>query len=589
MWNMGKILIKVWFVSFFIFFFSSFFSFDLIKAQPLNGSNPKLLVIISSNERTINENQRMVDLLLSHFSDNITFRSAKEVKKEDFNDVDYLFYFGMDREVIPKETVDNLSSFQGTVVSIGYNFEQLGEKFHFIQQYSLPVSINEVRISNDEIDKLMFPSEPILNLKILDPTNTKVLAWGLDKENQYPLFIQHNQTYYFASHLLNYPFSIPFAEILHDVLDIDHHEHGKRYGYIRLEDIHPLVDPKPLMKIAQLLKEKNIPYMIAVIPVYTNPKTKKQYHFSDSPKLLQTLKFMQDNGGSIVLHGYTHQFRLSETGEGFEFWDVDHNMPIYHYPDGKVELKTRADFFSEEEYEQYLQKQKEFERNYIEKKLVKGIEELANYGLYPLAFEAPHYTMSQHGYQVTSQFFSTYVGQVQLSDQDWRNMDTAPYMTSPQFLNGMKLLPETIGYVEDKEDSIEQMITYANQYLFIRDGMVAGFYHPYLGFERFQELLTRLEKFPNIEWIDLKNFKNEVKTNRVKITSNNGEMNIDIHHFQLFKESFKYLEYHINNSIVSVLWVFAGIGAFGIVTFIYCIIKIQWKTNRSLKRGGAIG
>ena len=30
--------------------------------------------------------------------------------------------------------------------------------------------------------------------------------------------------------------------------------------------------------------------MLAVIPVYTNPETGKQYHFGDSPKLLKVLK-----------------------------------------------------------------------------------------------------------------------------------------------------------------------------------------------------------------------------------------------------------------------------------------------------------
>ena len=30
---------------------------------------------------------------------------------------------------------------------------------------------------------------------------------------------------------------------------------------------------------------------------------------------------MQDDA-AIIMHGYTHQFYDSETGEGFEFWDV---------------------------------------------------------------------------------------------------------------------------------------------------------------------------------------------------------------------------------------------------------------------------
>jgi len=587
---MGKIRIKGWCVSFLICIFLPFFSYNKqIEAQQPNQGGPKVLVIFSSKNEKIDEHQRMLDLLLSHYSSNISFRSTKDVIEEDLKDIEYLFYYGHYREVIPKEAVSLISSFQGTVVSIGYNFEQLDEKYHFIKQLSDQVNIDQIILNNNQNDKLNIQSKQIVNLQLVDKDHTKVLVWGKDGTNQYPLFVQNNQTFYLASNELTPPLSFPFAEILHDVFDTHHRNHEKQYGYIRLEDIHPLVDPEPLMEIAKLLDKKNIPYMIAVIPVYTNPITKKQYHFSDSPKLLKTLKYMQDHGGSIVLHGYTHQFRQSETGEGFEFWDVDYNMPIYHHHDEDVKIKSRHDFNNDEEFEQYLQRQKEFEKTYIERKLVNGIEELANFGLYPLAFEAPHYTMSQHGYKVISQFFSTYVGQVQLSDKDWRIMHTAPYITSPQFLHGMMLLPETIGYVNDEQGVIDEMMNEADPYLFVRDGMIAGFYHPYLGVERFKELLTRLERLPNIEWIDLKQYNNHVKTERVKITSNNGEIIVDIHRFKLFQESFEYLDYHLKNFMNLVFWVFAGIGAFGILSFVLCILKVHLSTNRSSKRGGVIG
>ncbi|WP_130860209.1 DUF2334 domain-containing protein [Gracilibacillus phocaeensis] len=61
-----------------------------------------------------------------------------------------------------------------------------------------------------------------------------------------------------------------------------------------------------------------MPYLVAVIPVYTNEEGQTK-HLLDSPKLAKTLKYMQDNGASMVLHGYEHQYLSSETGEGFEF------------------------------------------------------------------------------------------------------------------------------------------------------------------------------------------------------------------------------------------------------------------------------
>lgn len=65
-----------------------------------------------------------------------------------------------------------------------------------------------------------------------------------------------------------------------------------------------------------------MPYMITVIPVYKDPDTGKIIHLKDKPELVNLLRSMQDDGAAIIMHGYTHQFYDSETGEGFEFWDV---------------------------------------------------------------------------------------------------------------------------------------------------------------------------------------------------------------------------------------------------------------------------
>ena len=86
--------------------------------------------------------------------------------------------------------------------------------------------------------------------------------------------------------------------------------------------------------------------MVAVIPIYTDPESGETHTFADSPELLKTLKEMQRDGGSIVLHGYTHQFRSSETGEGFEFWDVENNTPIYSPADEPFILQKEENFAS---------------------------------------------------------------------------------------------------------------------------------------------------------------------------------------------------------------------------------------------------
>ncbi|SDJ86621.1 DUF2334 domain-containing protein [Natronincola ferrireducens] len=558
-----------------ILLISLFSTSTSVKAhRGLVKETPNILVVFSSRNDEIDEHQRILDMLLGGFTDNIVFKASSQVVKNDLEEVTHLFYYGQQREVLPQTFLEIVGDYTGVMVVIGYNVEQIGNRFSFLDLLTDKAIIHQITLGDNPNKQLSFIPQIIFNIALVDNQKARVLLLGKNKNNEYPVFVQHGKNYYLASHYIKSPFSIAFAEVLYEVFQ----EEGQvqNPAYIRLEDIHPLVDPEKMMDIAKILKEKNIPYMITVIPVYTNPETGRRYHFSDSPKLLRVLKYMQRNGGSIVLHGYTHQFRLSETGEGFEFWDVEYNMPIYHGQDDEVVVKTREDFSSEEEYEDYLSQQKAFERNYIETRITRGIQELANYGLYPLAFEAPHYTMSQHGYEVISEYFSTYVGQLQISDDDWRIMTTVPYMTKPTFLHGMTLIPETIGYVDpDNPQSIEKMLSLAQDYQFVRDGMVGGFYHPYLGVELFIELIEEIEKIPNISWIDLREINNRVNAENVEIISKNGQLFVNINRVGLFLTSRDYLAYHIKVVIKTVMWGIAGIGSSAVIIFIFSIFISQ--------------
>ena len=52
---------------------------------------------------------------------------------------------------------------------------------------------------------------------------------------------------------------------------------------------------------------------------------------------------MQDDGAAIIMHGYTHQFYDSETGEGFEFWDVKQTN---QFVNRSMKTKTKDDFLT---------------------------------------------------------------------------------------------------------------------------------------------------------------------------------------------------------------------------------------------------
>ena len=533
---------------------------DIVKINP----DTNVLVVYSTEHWEVDENIRLLDLSIGHFSNNTEYINVHNLEQSDLEDKTHLFYYGHIKEELPPTFSEAISSFDGPIMAISYNTEQLGEKYSFmgVGEEKTITKIDYLR--DQEKSKEISPNTVFET--VLDE-DTEVLVQGDGEEGTFPLIMRNGENYYLAADSFDRPYSGYFSQTLNIFFDVGPTDITP--AYIRLEDVHPLSDPKRLQAVAEELAKRDIPYMIAVIPVYTDPDSGRRYHFENQREVLKVLKYMQDNGGSVVLHGYTHQFRDSETGEGFEFWDVENQMPIYHGPEDKVIQRSEDDFESKEKYEAYMSTNKEYERRYIEERLTRGVQELANYGLFPLAFEAPHYTLSQHGYEVASNFFSTYVGQVQLSDENWEIMDTTPYASRPTILNGMLLLPETIGYVQpEADDPVNDMMESADFYQVTDGGMIGGFYHPYLGLEGLQEVLDEMEKIENIEWIDLKEMNNTVVVDNVRIQSGNGEIIAEVNNVGLVSISYDFLHYHIIETIIVITWIIAVIGIVAVLMFL---------------------
>lgn len=548
---------------------------DIIKVNP----DAEVLVVFSTEHWVVDENIRLLDLSIGHFSNNIEYKNVHEVEPSDLEDKTHLFYYGHIKEKLSPTFSEAISSFDGPTLTIGYNTEQLGEKYSFLNVGGEKTITKLDYLGDQEKSREITPN--IVFDTTLDE-NAEVLVQGDGEEGIFPLVMRHNETYYLAADSFDRPYSAYFSQVLNTFFDVEATD--KTPAYIRLEDVHPLSDPKRLRAAAEELAKRDIPYMIAVIPVYTDPITGRRYHFEDQREVLKVLKYMQDNGGSVVLHGYTHQFRDSETGEGFEFWDVENQMPIYHGPKDKVVQLSEDDFESEEKYEAHMSANRNFERQYIEERLTRGVQELANYGLYPLAFEAPHYTLSQHGYRVVSDFFSTYVGQVQLSDENWEIMDTTPYASQPTILNGMLLLPETIGYVQpEAEDPVNDMMESADFYQVTEGGLIGAFYHPYLGVEGLQVVLDEMETIENIEWIDLKEMNNTVVVDNVKIQSGKGEIIAEVNNLGLMSTSYDFLHYHIIETVIVITWIIAVIGITAVLMFLSFTFYLGVRRRRSEK------
>ena len=205
---------------------------------------------------------------------------------------------------------------------------------------------------------------------------------------------------------------------------------------------------------------------------------------------------MQDKGGSVILHGYTHQIGNEEvSGEGYEFWDMKNDKHI----DEDIEI-------------------------YVKDRILSGLRLCINNGIYPLGFEAPHYAMNIHGYKEIKKYFSTYVGQYQ--NNDYNFVTNSPPYTIENSNAFNKLIPENLGYVDDTDMfSIDKIKENLKKLSMVRGYSGGFFFHPYLDIEYLKEVVEYL-KDERVEFIDLKEQDNYVKVDDINIISKNGNIKV---------------------------------------------------------------
>ncbi|GAH39457.1 unnamed protein product, partial [marine sediment metagenome] len=208
---------------------------------------------------------------------------------------------------------------------------------------------------------------------------------------------------------------------------------------LRLEDISPATENCNLRSINEFLKQKSVPYHIAVIPVYVNPKENLRENISEDPALVKILKSMQSNNAKLVLHGYTHQYD-GETAIDYEFWDELRNRPV-----------------------------KEDSEEFAQERVISALNLLRKAGLTTDIWETPHYTASDLDYKVFERIFPIIY--------DMRNGINVPFV----FKRGNTIFsPIDLGYVSCPE-SINEIITKARKiHDCFEDASVSFFYHPYL-------------------------------------------------------------------------------------------------------------
>jgi uncharacterized protein YdaL len=253
---------------------------------------------------------------------------------------------------------------------------------------------------------------------------------------------------------------------------------------VRIEDVSAETDPAALQAIADYLSSESVPFGIALIPFYQDPNgyysggRPERIHIKDAPAVVSALKYAGGKGGTIVLHGYTHQWSnvanpySGVSADDFEFYRAHVDAANYVVYDGPVPNDSQK---------------------WAEGRISSALSDVNKAGLpRPAIFEFPHYAGSAADARAVRKSFATayhrglyFSGTLAGTAIDYTHQIGVVYPYVGRDPYGFKVLPETMGsYEPDWSNNnpprvVADLLETARVNKVVRDGFASFYFHPY--------------------------------------------------------------------------------------------------------------
>lgn len=354
--------------------------------------------------------------------------------------------------------------------------------------------------------------------QVLDATKAQALVTITNSQSKAtaPYVMRSGNFWYFA----DMPFSyigptdryLVICDMLHDILNTN--AATSHRALVRLEDLDALTTTSSMRKLTNYLYSKRIPFTMATIPVYTDPNgyynggVPETIHLAQATGLKSALDYALTHGGSIVMHGYTHQYdstpnlQNAVTGSDYEFWYAVQNRAV-----------------------------DEDSMQWAANRMTEGLAEFTTNGYTKVAgWAAPQYQMSPLASKAAAAAFPTTFQRAvyytatspQLgtgaANQDFSAGQFFPYIINSDYY-GQRIIPENLGSIQYNICNIDpfscitytwqQLVTNAQYGLAVRDGFASFFFHPYWlepdlnvpAYQDFQSLVTGITNL-GYTWVD---------------------------------------------------------------------------------------
>ena len=409
---------------------------------------------------------------------------------------DFLFIFCEEGRVpLPSSLLEAIVSRRAPVVWVNQQLDELLEQApgRFPLKAGPEVSGRNWRISY--AGRRFTKEDKEMQTLLPGKSGCRVVSWAEDADGRrLPYVVSGSNLWAFADSPFSYAREggrwLVFSDLLHEILGQDH-DLAHRV-LLRIEDVNPQSDPAALRRIADYLGREGIPFQVSLVPIYRDPASQEEEFLSDKAELVAALRHAVGKGASIVMHGISHQYRGASTDD-YEFWDVIAGSPIpASTPD------------------------------WLERRIEQGIAECCRSGLYPIAWETPHYAASQRDYGVIGGFFDTFLDRPMMADiSDSQILAPFPFRMPG---TEVRVIPENLGFIsfDNRARDLDAMLVNLDNTEVVRDGLAAFFFHPFLPLDDLKRLVREI-KSRDWTFVSLRDFPCNVRSDGRWLTTAGGE------------------------------------------------------------------
>jgi len=287
---------------------------------------------------------------------------------------------------------------------------------------------------------------------------------------------------------------------------------------VRLEDVSPGINtPAELKAIADYLSSVNVPFSVAVIPAFADPKGYYNGGVAQSMNISQTgnatiaafndaLRYMVARGGTLIEHGNTHQYSnvanpySGVSGDDFEFYRsqcATTSTPPYTFHDPCL----ASDYIIQEG------PLPNDSQAFAQSRVASGQQLFTQAGLVtPTIWETPHYSASAADYRGFQQVYQTRYEREQFFGGQLSGITANashlfgqffPYVVSDVY--GTTMIPESIANFEPEAVNHTParlpaaLIANAQAELAVRQGVASFFFHPYYPLSNLQQIVEGIQ------------------------------------------------------------------------------------------------